>query len=82
MQLTVLFRKDLSIFHRLNGRVVMILMDFFVDCRLYFLVLAWELGVVNDGWSNLLMHSSVVVTRLVHEVGNGCLGFLHCDLSV
>jgi hypothetical protein len=75
---TVLLWKDLAIFDRLNGGVVMILvnvsfhrcLDFFMSDRLNLLM--------YDGCTLSLINGGVVMTSSPDELGNGSFGFLHC----
>lgn len=80
--LVVLGRKNLLVEDRLLGGVVVILVDLLVDGRDVLLVLLPLDGLVLDGRSNLLVNSGVVVSRLGHEVLNGGLGRVHCDLDL
>ena len=80
--LVVLGRKNLLVDDRLLGGVVVILVDLLVDGGDVLLVLLPLDGLVLDGRSNLLVNSGVVVSRLGHEVLDGGLGRVHCDLDV
>ena len=57
--------KDFAVMDRLNGGVVMVLMDFTVDGSSGLLVTLLNDGLVDDSGSNLLVDSGVMVTSLV-----------------
>lgn len=80
--LVVLGRKNLLVDDRLLGGVIVILVDLLVDGGDILLVLLPLDGLVLDGRSNLLVNSGVVMSRLGHEVLDGGLGRVHCDLDV
>jgi len=76
---SVLLGEHLTVLNRLNGAVVVVLMNLLVDSCLNLLVLVGLDHLVSDSGSNRLMDGSVVVTRLGHEVRDGCLGLFHDD---
>lgn len=78
----VLGRKNLLVDDRLLGGVVVILVNLLVDGGDVLLVLLLLDSLVLDGRSNLLMNSGVVVARLGHEVLDGSLSRIHCDLKL
>ena len=80
--LVVLGRKNLLVEDRLLGGVVVILVDLLVDGGDVLLVLLPLDGLVLDGRSDLLVNSGVVVSRLGHEVLDGGLSRVHCDLDL
>ena len=60
----VFLRLDFAVHYRLNGRVVVVLVDFLVHGGLDLFMACWEDGLLDDSGSDLLVHGSVVVTRL------------------
>lgn len=57
--------KDFTVLDRLNGGVVMVLVDLTIDGSRGLLVTLLNDGLVHDGGSNLLVNGGVVVTSLV-----------------
>jgi len=78
----VLSRKNLLIEDGLLGGVVVVLVDLLVDGGDVLLVLLPLDSLVLDSRSDLLVDSGVVVTRLGHEVLDGSLGGIHCNLEL
>ena len=78
----VLGRKNLLVDDRLLGGVVVILVNLLVDGRDVLLVLLLLDSLMLDSRGNLLMNSGVVVARLGHEVLDGSLSRIHCDLKL
>jgi hypothetical protein len=78
----VLSRKNLLVEDRLLSGVVVVLVDLLVNGGDVLLVLLPLDSLVLDGRSNLLVDSGIVVTRLGHEVLDGSLGGIHCDLKL
>lgn len=75
----VLLWQDFSIMHRLHSRVVVILVDLSVGRDLSLIALVWVDSLVLDTWVDMLVHRSVVLSRLGNEVRNCGLSFLHFD---
>lgn len=78
----VLGRKNLLVDDGLLGGMVVILVNLLVDGGNILLMLLSFDSLVLDGRGDLLVNSGVVVTRLGHEVLNGSLSRIHCDLSL
>jgi hypothetical protein len=66
----VLLWQDLSILDRLDGAVVMVLVDLFVDGSIDILMPGRLDCLVFYGRSNLLMDGSIVMSSLGHVVGS------------
>lgn len=75
----MLLGKDLAVLDGLNGGVVVVLVNLTVNGRGYVLMAVRGDGFVGDCWSNGLVDSGVVVTRVLKEVGNSCLCLVHVD---
>lgn len=75
----VLLRKNLAVKHGLLSGVVVILVNLLVDGGGVLLVLLPLDGLVLHSRSNLLVDGGVVLSRLGHEVLDGCLGGFHYD---
>ena len=88
IELSVLYRadvvmmllgKDLLVMHRLNGGMVVVLVDLFVNsCVDVFVVCRFDC-LMLDRRSDCAVNGCIVMARLGHEVGDGFLGFVHCD---
>ena len=78
----VLSGKNLFVDDGLLGGVVVILVNFLVDGGDVLLVLLSLDSLVLNGRSDLLVNGGVVVARLGHEVLDGSLGGIHCDLDL
>ena len=78
----VLLGEDLLVEHRLLGGVVVVLVNLLVDGGDVLLVLLPLDSLVLDGRGDFLVNSGVVVARLGHEVLDGSLGGIHCDLDL
>ena len=78
----VLLGEDLTVEHGLLSGVVVVLVNLLVDGGDVLLVLLPLDGLVLDGRGDLLVNSSVVLTRLGHEVLDGGLGRVHCDVDL
>jgi len=76
---SVLFRKDLAVLDRLNCAVIMVLMNLLVNCSLNLLVNVRLHNLVLHSRSNGLVDGGIMVSRLRHEVGDSCLGLIHCS---
>ena len=61
----MLFGKDFTVYNRLNGGVVMVLVDLTIDGSGGLLVTLLDDVLVDDGGSNLFVNSGVMVTSLV-----------------
>jgi hypothetical protein len=77
---SVLLRKNLAVLDRLNSAVVVVLVNLLVDSGLNLLVCVGLNNLVLNSRSNSLVDCGVVVSRLGHEVGDSCLGLVHCDV--
>lgn len=77
----MLLLQDLSVLHRLDRGVEMVLMDLAVDDLLLFFMMMSVDGLVGDGGSDSLVNGGVMVARLGHKVLDCSLGFLHDDLE-
>jgi len=79
---TVLFWENFTVLNRLDGAVVVILVNFLVDgsVDLFVLVRFYDLLLHSRCYS--LVDGGVVVTGLAHEIANCCLSFVHGDTSV
>jgi len=75
----VLLWENLTILDRLNGGVVMILVDLTINGGLLLLELSFNNALMGDGWVDALVDSGVMLSILVEESGNGLLGFIHFD---
>ena len=73
----VLLTHLLDILDGLHGGVVVVLVHLLVNGGADLLVLSAVDGLMSDGWGNLLVDGGVMVTRLVHEVGDSCLCGVH-----
>jgi len=62
--------------------VVVVLVNFLVDCCQDVLMLVRLDDLVLNCRRHGLVNSSVVVSDLVGEVAEGCLGFVHFDIVV
>lgn len=60
----VLFGEDLTVLHRLDGGVVVVLMNLTVDGFLHILVARLHHLLLHDGGSNLLVHGGVCVVSV------------------
>ena len=61
----VLLGQDLAIMNRLDGGVVVVLVDLLIDSCLDVLVTRRLHVLVDDSWSNLLVNGGVMLARLV-----------------
>jgi len=75
----VLLWEDLSVLHRLDGSVVVILVDLLVYGGGDVLVVDLGNCLLGHGGVHGLVDGGVMVTRLVQEVLDGFLGGLHLD---
>lgn len=69
----VLFWQDLTIVDRLDGGVVMVLVNLLVNSSGDVLVLGALDVLVGHGGSDTLVYGGVMMTSLSHEVFDGCL---------
>jgi hypothetical protein len=79
---SVLLREHFAILNWLDGAVVVILVNLLIHSSQDFLVLVGLHNLVLYSRGNCLVDSGVVVTRLGHEVGDGCLGLFHFNWYV
>ena len=79
---SVLLWQDLTVVDGLDSAVVVVLVNLLVDGGDVLLVLLPLDSLVLDGRGDLLVNSGVVVARLGHEVLDGSLGGIHCDLNL
>jgi hypothetical protein len=77
----VLLWEHLAVFDGLDSAVIVVLVDFLINRGYDILVFMLFDGLMLDCWCNSLVYGSVVMTGLVHEVGDGCFGFVHCDVK-
>lgn len=75
----MLLGEDLTVLNGLDGGVVVVLVNLTVNGRGYVLMSVRGDSLVGDCGSNGLVDSSVVVTRVLKEVGNSCLCLVHVD---
>jgi hypothetical protein len=75
----VCLRKNLTILNWLDSAVVVILVDLLVDGSVDLLMYVRLDGLVLHSRGDRLVNSSVMVTRLAHEVADCCLGLIHFD---
>lgn len=75
----MLLWENFLVLDRLDGSVVMILMNFAIHSRGYILVVSRCNVLVLDGRIDALMDGGGVFAILVEEVGNCCLGLIHFD---
>ena len=61
----VFLGKDLSILDRLDGGMIMILVNLTINSGCSLLMTVLRDGLVYNGWSNFFVYSGVVVTCLV-----------------
>jgi len=76
---SVLLWENLTVHDRLDSAVVVILVDLLVDGSVDLLVHMGLDDFVLDSGGYGLVNSRVMVTGAAHEVGDGCLGFVHVD---
>jgi hypothetical protein len=76
----VLLGKHLAVLDRLDSAMVMVLVCLLVDSRNDFFMFVLLHSFLRHCWRDGLMDRGVVMSRLVHEVGNGCLSFVHFDV--
>lgn len=76
---SVLLGENLTIQHRLDGAVVVILVNLLVDGCVDLLVYVGLDDLVLNSGGYSLVDSGVMVTRAAHEVGDSCLGLVHFD---
>jgi len=76
---SVLLGENLTVHDRLDSAVVVILVDLLVDgCVDLLVYMGLDDFVLNSGGYSLV-NGRVMVTGTAHEVGDGCLGFVHVD---
>lgn len=75
----VLLWKDFAVVDRLYCTMVMILMGLFVDRLDDMLVLVRLHSLMLNRWCDLFVDGGFVLSGPVHKVGDGCLGFFHCE---
>jgi hypothetical protein len=75
----VLLGEDLTVLYGLYRGVVVVLVNLLVNGGDDLLTLLTLDGLVLDSWSNFLVNSGVVVTRLAHEVLDGGFGGVHFE---
>jgi len=66
----VLFGEDLTVLHRLDGGVVVVLMNLTVDGFLHILVARLHHLLLDDGGGNLLVHGGVYLVSVVNSAMN------------
>lgn len=74
--------KNLLVDDGLLSGMVVVLVDLLVDGRGVLLVLLLLDSLVLDGRSDLLVDGGVVGSRLGHEVLDGGLSRIHCDIGL
>ena len=77
---SVLLGKNLTVLDRLDCTVVVVLVDFFVNSSLNFLVNMGLDNLMLYSRGNSFMDSGVMMSRLGHKVGDSCLGLVHCGV--
>lgn len=77
---SVLLWENLTVLDGLDSAVVVVLVNFLVDGSVDLLVYVRLDDLVLDSGSNCLVDGGVVVTGAAHEVGDSCLGLVHCDV--
>lgn len=77
----VLLGKNLAVLDWLHAGVVVVLVNLLVDCGDNLLTLLTLDGLVNHSGSDLLVDGGVVMAGLGHEVFDGCLCGIHCDVG-
>jgi len=75
----MLLWEDLLVLYRLDGSVVVVLVDLTVDSGLDVLMVGLGYVLVLDSGVDGLMNSGGVFSVLGKETGNCCLGFIHFD---
>jgi len=75
----VLFWKNFLMLDRLDRCVIVILVNLLVDSDLSLLPALLVDSLVCDMGSDRLVYRGIVVTTFGHEVGNGCLCFIHVE---
>jgi len=78
----VRLRKDLAVGDGLHGSVVVVLVNLLVDDSGDVFVLSAVHSLVQDGRSNTLMNSGVMVSGLGHKLLDGDVGFGSHDVGV
>jgi hypothetical protein len=78
----VLLRKNLTVLDGLDSAVVVVLVGLLVDCCDDLLVLMLLNGLMLHCRCDSLVYSGIVMSGLMHKVGNGGLGFVHCEVRV
>jgi len=73
----VLLWKNLTIFDRLNGGVVVVLVDLSVNSGGNILVLSACDILLSDSWVDGLVDSGIMLSILVEEASNCCLCLVH-----
>ena len=76
---SVLLGENLTIQHRLDCAVVVILVNLLVDGCVDLLVYVGLDNLVLNSGGYSLVDSGVMVTGAAHEVGDSCLGLVHFD---
>lgn len=76
---SVLLGENLTVQHRLDGAVVVILVDLLVDGCVDLLVYVGLNDFVLNSGGYSLVDSGVMVTGAAHEVGDSCLGLVHFE---
>jgi len=75
----MLLWENLAILHRLDGSVVVILVDLTVDGGLLLIVLSTSDVLICDGWVDGLVYGGIVLSIAVEKSRNGLLSFVHFD---
>jgi len=71
--------ENFTVLYRLDGGVMVILVDFAVDCCAHILVSGWGNFLMLNSWVHGLVNGCVMLSVLVKEVSNSCLCLFHCD---
>jgi len=79
LAMVVFFWENLAVLNRLNGGVVMILVNFSVYCLCDILMLGTGNVLVLNCRVDSLVNRGIVLSILVEEVSNSCLGLFHFD---
>lgn len=75
----VLLREDLLVMHRLNGVVIVVLVDLAVNSSVHLLMLLRSDCLMLNRRLDMLMDSCVVVSSFGHELGDSFLSLIHCE---
>lgn len=77
---SVLFGKNLAILDGLDSAVVVVLVDLLINSSLNLLVNMGLHNLMLNSGGNCLVDSSIVMSGLRHEIGDGCLCLVHFDM--